>query len=269
MRVCRQWRTAASKGTPRAVRLPLDAGSASALRGSPLLRHIGTVALDNDDSLSLALMQQLHALPGLTALRAALGSAELQRLEEQNGAQTLADLRSAFPPHLRELSLSNCTPAASQLLLDALPALAQLERLLLHESEYAQSSDYDSLSLASLLPLPWLVFLAMQNKTRRHSQRSLQLAQLAMPTPSPAPSTSSFLLPLGHEPVGAAVTPEPAAPSAASTEASAEPSRVSLGWGGDNSAAAEENRAGGARHRRAVRSPQRDKCAATRGGADP
>jgi hypothetical protein len=143
------------------VRLPLDAGSASALcrSGSPLLRHVGTVALDNDDSPSLALMQQLHALPSLTALRAALGSAELQRLQEQNGAQALADLRSAFPPCLRELSLSNCTPAAIQLLLDALRALAQLERLLLHGSEKTQSSDYDSLSLASLLQLPRLVFL--------------------------------------------------------------------------------------------------------------
>ena len=127
MRSCRQWRAAAFKGTPRAVRLPLDAGSASALccSSSPPLRHIGTVALDNDDSLSLVLMQQLHAQPSLIALRAALGSAELQRLEEQNGAQALCDLRTAFPPRLRELSLPkpNCTSATSQLLLDALPAL--------------------------------------------------------------------------------------------------------------------------------------------------
>ena len=201
MRSSRQWRAAVAKGTSRAVRLPPDADSASTLcrSGSPLLRHIGTVALDNDDSLSLVLMQQLHALPSLTALRAALGSAEQQQLLEQNGEQALCDLRTAFPSRLRELSLPkpNCTSATSQLLLDALPAL-----------------------------------------------------------------------PTRHEPTDAAVLPTRAAPSAASTEASAEPSRVSFGWSGDNSAAAEENRAGGARPPPCSQSRDATATAATRGGAD-
>ena len=167
---CKTWLTAAAKEKPRELTLNFEHGdrlgdlcaSRSALR-----RHIGGISLPGGPT-SLQQLGCLQSLPSLSSLRVQLCAAELAALVQQQPAAgrdpPLAQLRAAFPPRLRDLTLlitDAHSAEARQLLLDALPAMAGLERLSLIPAADKVSVRPALLSLDPLLQLPHLAYLTL------------------------------------------------------------------------------------------------------------
>jgi hypothetical protein len=164
-RSCPTWRSAAAKERPR--RLTFDRAdrlAALCASSSPLKRHISRVACNRySSSLSVNQLAQLSRLPELTSLEVRPDAAALSRLMRMpaEGGGALAELKAAFPPRLRELTLFVSkvhSAAACQLLLDALPAVKELDRLTLTPLD-VNPGQTATLSLEPLLQLPRLTHL--------------------------------------------------------------------------------------------------------------
>ena len=127
VQTCRAWLATAAKDQPRGLTRAFDQANqlaAVCVSSSPFRRHIACITVGEWCSLSVDRLAQLRHLPNLTGLKA-----HLSWLNEK-GERALADLKAAFPPHLRELHLNltdDHTTAARQLLLNALPAMQEQE----------------------------------------------------------------------------------------------------------------------------------------------
>jgi hypothetical protein len=161
-RTCKAWLVAAAKEKPRGLIRSFE--QARQLRAfcessSPFKKHISRIDCSDKFSIDLTRLTQLSQLTELTALNVQLNVADVTRLMDAEGGGALAALQAAFPPKLRELTMSMPTAqtAVCQLLLDALPAMAGLEQLSLDDAAADQTAE--ALSLEPLLQLPRLTRL--------------------------------------------------------------------------------------------------------------
>jgi hypothetical protein len=120
---------------------------------SPLRRHVSELILPEQFALTPARLGQLCTLPALTLFQGTLDGS----LQEW----TAADWRSSLPSRLRELVLDipdSITLTAHQHLIDALPAIQDLRRLILGPSDRHTADPQLSapLLLERLLQLPQL-----------------------------------------------------------------------------------------------------------------
>ena len=164
-RTCRAWLATTAKDQPRGLTRAFDQVNqlaAVCVSSSPFRRHIACITVGEWCSLNFNQLAQLRQLPELTALSARLSAMDLKRLMDEAGGGALAQLKAAFPPRLRRLTLvlpKVHSAATWQLQLDALPAMEGLQELSLIAGVDAVPGHSTALSLEPLLQLPRLTHL--------------------------------------------------------------------------------------------------------------
>ena len=164
---CRAWLAAAAKGKPRGLHCRINEADQLAdlcAGSSPFKRHISrVVCCGSYFSLGLDQLAQLSELPGLTELEVQLSAAALHLLLEEEGGGALAAVTAAFPRRLQELTLLvslDHWEDACQLMVDALPAMKELEHLTMDRAFEEDGDLSATLALAPLLQLPRLTQLS-------------------------------------------------------------------------------------------------------------
>ena len=185
-RTCKAWLAASAKGQPRGLtqRFARDERlSDFCTSSSPLKKHVSRVYCTSAVQLGLEQLAQLGRLPLLTSMDVQLNAADVTRLMDEQGGEALAALKAAFPAKLQELALSMSTAqslAAHQLLLDALPAMKELQNLTLIPHINVVADQSAALSLEPLLQLPHLTHLRWRvaNPTVQELSTIKQIATL-------------------------------------------------------------------------------------------